>query len=109
MACLMQYNWPGNVRELENAIQRALVIGNGQVIQANDLPSSLLFPVLHESEAGEVSTLRDMESRAIRNALQDARGDRRKAARSLGIGRTTIYRKLKELGLENYRARRAKI
>ncbi|HLY59429.1 MAG TPA: helix-turn-helix domain-containing protein, partial [Terriglobia bacterium] len=108
MACLMQYNWPGNVRELENSIQRALVLGNGPEIQTNDLPSSVLCPILAESVAGEASSLKDMESQAIKHALQDAHGDRRKAAKKLGIGRTTIYRKLKELGLEKYRARAGK-
>ncbi|HEV2351183.1 MAG TPA: helix-turn-helix domain-containing protein, partial [Terriglobia bacterium] len=101
MACLKNYNWPGNVRELENSVQRALALGTGPLIQMNDLPSSVLCPVLAQSAAGEVSSLKDMERQAIIHALQDASGDRRKAAKKLGIGRTTIYRKLKELGLEN--------
>ena len=95
MACLKKYNWPGNVRELENSVQRALALGTGPLIQMNDLPSSVLFPVLAESDGGGISSLKEMERQAIIHALEDAHGDRRKTAKKLGIGRTTIYRKLK--------------
>jgi DNA-binding NtrC family response regulator len=103
MTCLKKYNWPGNVRELENSVQRALALGTGPLIQMQDLPSSVLFPVLSESDTNESSSLKDMEREAIMHALEDAGGDRRHAAKKLGIGRTTIYRKLKELGLDQYR------
>jgi two-component system response regulator HydG len=108
MSCLKNYNWPGNVRELENSVQRALVLGTGPLIQMNDLPSAVLFPVLAETALKEISSLRDMERQAIVHAMEDAGGDRRQAAKKLGIGRTTIYRKLKELGLENYHSPLAK-
>jgi DNA-binding NtrC family response regulator len=101
MTRLMNYNWPGNVRELENCIQRALVLGAGPVIKAKDLPSSVLYQVGPSAEGPEVSPLEELERRAILKALRTTGGDRLRAAKMLGIGKTTIYRKLKEYGLEN--------
>jgi two-component system, NtrC family, response regulator AtoC len=100
MTRLMSYNWPGNVRELENCIQRALVLGTGPVIQARDLPSNVLYHVGPSLEAPDVSTLEDLERRAILQALRTTGGDRLQAAKLLGIGKTTIYRKLKEYGID---------
>ncbi|HLY62863.1 MAG TPA: helix-turn-helix domain-containing protein, partial [Terriglobia bacterium] len=100
MACLMQYNWPGNVRELENSIQRALVLGNGPVIQAEDLPSPLLYYSPRNEQADHPLSLKELERQAIAKALQAAGGSPVRAAKLLGIGKTTIYRKLKEYGLE---------
>jgi DNA-binding NtrC family response regulator len=97
---MMNYNWPGNVRELENCIQRALVLGSGQVIEAKDLPSPLLYQ--NPNEGKENLLLKDMERRAIMEALQASGGGRERASKMLGIGKTTIYRKLKEYGLENF-------
>jgi DNA-binding NtrC family response regulator len=101
MSRLMSYDWPGNVRELENCIQRALALGSGTLIQVRDLPSNLLG--LTKGGTGEqgIPTLREMERRAIIQALENAHGDRVRAAKLLGIGKTTIYRKLKEFGLES--------
>jgi DNA-binding NtrC family response regulator len=99
MARLMNYNWPGNVRELENCIQRALVLGAGPVIQTKDLPSNVLYQVGPPAEGPEISPLEEMERRAILEALRAAGGDRLRAAKMLGIGKTTIYRKLKEYRL----------
>ncbi len=100
MTRLMNYNWPGNVRELENCIQRALVLGTGSVIQARDLPSNVLYQVGPPPEGPEISPLAELERRAILQALRTTGGDRLRAAKLLGIGKTTIYRKLKEFGLE---------
>jgi DNA-binding NtrC family response regulator len=100
MARLMTYNWPGNVRELENCIQRALVLGAGPVIQTRDLPSNVLYQV--GPPAGpEVSPLEELERKAILQALRTTGGDRLRAAELLGIGKTTIYRKLKEYRIED--------
>jgi two-component system response regulator AtoC len=99
MARLMNYNWPGNVRELENCIQRALVLGAGPVIQTKDLPSNVLYQVGPPAEGPEISPLEEMERCAILEALRAAGGDRLRAAKMLGIGKTTIYRKLKEYRL----------
>jgi DNA-binding NtrC family response regulator len=99
MARLMIYNWPGNVRELENCIQRALVLGAGPVIQTKDLPSNVLYQVAPPAEGPEIPPLEELERRAILEALRASAGDRLRAAKMLGIGKTTIYRKLKKYRL----------
>ena len=100
MSRLMSYDWPGNVRELENCIQRAMALGSGPEIQVKDLPSSLLYNMHGAIEGKQVSTLRELEREAIRQALEISGGDRVRAAKLLGIGKTTVYRKIKEYGLE---------
>jgi len=92
----MTYDWPGNVRELENCVQRAVSLGEPPLIQLKDLPTTLLYPL----EDPNSSALHDVERRAILQALQTAAGDRIRAAKLLGISKTTIYRKLREYGLE---------
>jgi len=101
MACLMNYDWPGNVRELENYIQRAVSLGSGAFVQLKDLPSRMLYRVAQKSSSRqELGTLNALEEQAIRHALVTAGGDRVRAAKILGIGKTTIYRKLKEYGID---------
>ncbi len=100
MSRMMNYNWPGNVRELENCIQRALVLGSGQVIEAKDLPSPLLCE--NPKEGKENLPLKELERRAIMEALQASGGGRERASKMLGIGKTTIYRKVRKYGLENF-------
>ncbi len=98
---LMSYDWPGNVRELENCIQHAVSLGSGPFIQTQDLPSTMLYHLARKSASrADLSTLQALEQQAIRQALQATGGDRARAARLLGIGKTTIYRKLKEYGIE---------
>ncbi len=102
MARLMSYDWPGNVRELENCIQRALALGSAPEIRVADLPSNLLYLVAEpRHDPRTLATLQELEQRAILQALEATKGDRLRAARLLGIGKTTIYRKLKEYGLED--------
>ncbi len=116
MQALLQYDWPGNVRELENAVQHMVAVNSGPVLHTGDLPSSLQnftgsrrvlspMPVPVPSHAADSSgetfltpvlPLAEMEKRAIVNALQYTKGDRVMAAQLLGIGRTTLYRKIKE-------------
>jgi DNA-binding NtrC family response regulator len=98
MRCLLSYSWPGNVRELENAIEHALALGAGSAVQVTDLPSSLqgvpcwqAFP-----NEDELFSLYEIERRAIFSALIKTSGDKIEAARILHIGKTTLYRKLKE-------------
>jgi DNA-binding NtrC family response regulator len=94
---LMVYDWPGNVRELENSIQRGIAMGAGTVVQFNDLPSN----VLHDADESpvddtEMVPLLVLERRAIFRAMRETNGDKLAAARLLGIGKTTLYRKLKQ-------------
>lgn len=99
LARMMNYHWPGNVRELENCVQRALSLSSDTMIGLNDLPPALSGG-RRAGALDEPRSLEDLERRAILNALQIAGGDRVRAAKLLGIGKTTIYRKLKEYGLD---------
>ncbi|MGH9862929.1 MAG: sigma-54-dependent transcriptional regulator [Candidatus Acidiferrales bacterium] len=104
MARLMNYDWPGNVRELENVIERAVALGSGPILHTADLPSNLQVPVpatgQHSLAPEGILPLRELEKRAILLAIKELRGDKLLAARLLGIGKTTLYRKLKEYELE---------
>jgi two-component system, NtrC family, response regulator AtoC len=101
MGRLLSYDWPGNVRELENCVQRAISLGSGTFVQMQDLPSSLLYHLGRAASAApDLTSLQALEQNAIRQALQATGGDRIRAAKLLGIGKTTIYRKLKEYGIE---------
>jgi DNA-binding NtrC family response regulator len=100
MTHLMNYDWPGNVRELENCVQQALALGSGSVVRVSDLPANVVSPISDSTEETGGTSLQQLEKRAILQALEETGGDRLRAARLLGIGKTTIYRKLKEYGLE---------
>jgi len=102
MARLIAYDWPGNVRELENAIERAVALSSGPILQIADLPSSLQFGSSDRfPEKDEMMPLEELERRAILRALRESGGDKLAAARMLGIGKTTLYRKLKEYGAQS--------
>jgi DNA-binding NtrC family response regulator len=97
MSRLMAYDWPGNVRELENAIERAVALGSGPILHAGDLPTSLQYGTGERlPHNDELLPLEELERRAILRALKEAGGDKLAAARILGIGKTTLYRKLKQ-------------
>jgi DNA-binding NtrC family response regulator len=97
IARLMAYDWPGNVRELENAIERAVALGSGPILHAGDLPTSLQYGTGDKlPQNDELLPLEELERRAILRALREAGGDKLAAARMLGIGKTTLYRKLKQ-------------
>ncbi len=114
---LIRYDWPGNVRELENSIQHMVAVNTGPVLHAGDVPSAIRnraaergcarngasSPVNAPAAEGFVMPilpLSEMEKRAIVQALQYTKGDRVMAASLLGIGRTTLYRKIKEYGIQ---------
>jgi two-component system response regulator HydG len=93
----MAYDWPGNVRELENAVERALALASGPLLHVGDLPSNLQqTSVEHAPEPEGLLSLEELERRAIGRALRETSGDKLAAARLLGIGKTTLYRKLKQ-------------
>src|SRR5713226_5568432 len=101
MRQLIGYDWPGNVRELENAIERAVALGSGPILQVADLPSNLQYPTTERvPDKNELLPLEELERRAILRTLRETGGDKLAAARILGIGKTTLYRKLKQYHLE---------
>ena len=97
MARLIAFDWPGNVRELENAIERAVALGSGPILHVGDLPTNLQYRTGERMpQSDELLPLDELERRAILRALREAAGDKLAAARLLGIGKTTLYRKLKQ-------------
>jgi DNA-binding NtrC family response regulator len=101
MRRLIAYDWPGNVRELENAIERAVALGSGPIVHVGDLPSNLHYPTTERApEKDELLPLEELERRAILRTLRQSGGDKLAAARILGIGKTTLYRKLKQYHME---------
>src|ERR1700676_311892 len=94
---LLAYDWPGNVRELENTIECAVALSSHSVLTPDDL-ASVLYRALapHVPGSNERVPLEEIVRRAILHALQETGGDKAAAARLLCIGKTTLYRKLKE-------------
>jgi two-component system response regulator HydG len=107
---MMEYAWPGNVRELANAIDGACSLTSGEVIEMGEMSTSIRDAWMHAAvkererklepaePAAQVETLAEMEKRAILTTLEQVKGDKLLAARLLNIGKTTLYRKLKEYG-----------
>ncbi len=105
MKALLAYDWPGNVRELENCLERACAFTSGPVIHAADLPSAI-HSVQSTSPAGgngaaKIVPIADLEKQTILNTIGQLNGDKLMAARLLGIGKTTLYRKLKEYAAQD--------
>jgi DNA-binding NtrC family response regulator len=100
LARLLEHDYPGNVRELENIIEQAFVLCRGRTIELHHLPPELRPNDSREATAAEPMTLRAMEKRRIEEALRRHRGNRRRVARELGIDASTLYRKIRALGLE---------
>jgi DNA-binding NtrC family response regulator len=101
MRRLIAYDWPGNVRELENAIERAVAMGSGPIVHVGDLPSNLHYPSSERvPDNDELLPMEELERRAILRTLRETGGDKLAAARMLGIGKTTLYRKLKQYQVE---------
>jgi two-component system response regulator HydG len=102
---LLAYTWPGNVRELRNAIERAVALTRFDHVSAEDLPERIKnFETRHVLVAGdnleELVSLEEVEKRYILKVLQAAGGNKSLAAKQLGVGRRTLYRKLGEYGVD---------
>jgi DNA-binding NtrC family response regulator len=115
LQALITYDWPGNVRELENAIERAVIIASGRQIELEDLPEAISKMALRDRDRVKVerakaasegktttfevtvpSSMEEIERQAIEATLDYTAGDKSHAARALGIGRKTLYRKLEQ-------------
>ena len=109
LAQLEKYNWPGNVRELENVMMRAMVMAGGGVVGTEHLPEvELLSDVPPESgvppdDTGEfqsLATLEDVQREHINRVLREQRGNIKATAQLLGISRTTLYKKIRDMGID---------
>ncbi len=108
---LLTYDWPGNVRELENALEFAATVCQGQTLQPEDLPPELQpsasrpaapsdtpWPVIVHAPVGPLAT--EDERRSVKQALEANRWSRAETARALGMSRSTLWRRMRALGLE---------
>jgi transcriptional regulator with PAS, ATPase and Fis domain len=107
---LMDYDWPGNVREIKNCIAKAVIIANGSVITPNDIQLSPV-PIIDEKPKTQITNLYtntkkekqpsliDLEIMAIKRMLQEKNGNKKETAKALGIGRSSLYWKIKRYNL----------
>ncbi|MDP3791849.1 MAG: sigma-54 dependent transcriptional regulator [Candidatus Omnitrophota bacterium] len=105
MDILMKYDWPGNVRELENIVERAVILDTDNIIDSNDLPGILVRNTVQagiaESENAESlkDALREPEKVYILQVMKEVKWNKKKAAKKLGVNRTTLYNKLKKYNI----------
>jgi DNA-binding NtrC family response regulator len=104
MRALQEYRWPGNVRELRNVMERAVLLANGGIIQARDLPLSDARASNGTSHNGEEVSLAELERRHIESVLSRTNWHQGRAASVLGISSKTLYRKIREYGFHRPRA-----
>ena len=98
----MSHDFPGNIRELENIIEHAFVLCRGHEIRPEHLPLELRgeLPKVDNLEGKSIDVMRDQaEATSIMNALRKHKGNRSKTAVDLGIDKTTLWRKMKKLGI----------
>src|SRR5437899_11550085 len=102
MKLMLAYDWPGNVRELENCLERGCAFATGPVISVIDLPSSISEDrgnlARSDDRTAKIISMAELEKQTILGTIEQLHGDKLLAARLLGIGKTTLYRKLKEYG-----------
>jgi Nif-specific regulatory protein len=101
-ACLIKYDWPGNVRELENAIERAVVLGSGNLVLPEDLPETVLEagPPSPDEPATYHRSVKEMKRQTIVQALQQAHGSYLEAAKTLGIHPNSLLRLMRNLNVK---------
>ena len=102
-ALLTRYDWPGNVRQLMNVIQNMVVVAQEDRLEPRHLPGEIHAAAGDDGQGVDIAgglSLEQIEKQAIRNTLRLTQGNREQAAKMLGIGERTLYRKLKEYGLK---------
>jgi two-component system response regulator HydG len=101
---LMAYPWPGNVRQLRNVVENMVVLATGDALTVEDLPPEIHRPPdgIASAQLGQLAgiSIEEAEKELIRNTLKMVSGNREQAATILGIGERTLYRKIKEYGLD---------
>jgi two-component system response regulator HydG len=105
MKAMLAYDWPGNVRELENCLERSCAFSTGPMIHTTDLPQEVANVPAPERPNGngqrKIVPMAELEKQTILNAIAELNGDKLQAARLLGIGKTTLYRKLKDYAAQS--------
>jgi DNA-binding NtrC family response regulator len=105
LKAMLAYDWPGNVRELENCLERTCAFTSGPVIHTSDLPREIAnIPgpeFSHSNGHRKIVTMAELERQTILGAVAELNGDKLQAARLLGIGKTTLYRKLKDYAMHS--------
>jgi DNA-binding NtrC family response regulator len=102
LKAMLAYDWPGNVRELENCLERTCAFTSGPLINVPDLPPSIASIQIavqgngNGNKQNRIVPIAELERQSILNAIAELNGDKLQAARLLGIGKTTLYRKLKD-------------
>jgi two-component system response regulator HydG len=98
MDLIFRHNWPGNVRELENVVERAMVLAKSKIVEPTDLPSELRIPDTSNTydPSGNLDRL---EKDHVRSVLEKCSWNKYKAAKIMGISRSTLYSKIKKYGL----------
>ena len=110
LKAMLAYDWPGNVRELENCLERTYAFTSGPMIHLTDLPHEIANLPLPETATGngngngnaKIVPIAELERLTIMRAITELNGDKLQAARLLGIGKTTLYRKLKDYASHGY-------
>ena len=105
---MLAYDWPGNVRELENCLERTFAFTSGPLIHVSDLPPAIASTHVNAAGNGsgngngrKIVTMAELERQTILNAIAELNGDKLQAARLLGIGKTTLYRKLRDYAAQS--------
>jgi DNA-binding NtrC family response regulator len=99
MDLIFQHHWPGNVRELENAVERSMVLAKNDVVQVEDLPAEVRFQDDPLHKADSVANLDRIERDHVRSVLEKCGWNKFRAAKMMGISRSTLYSKMKRHGL----------
>src|SRR6266571_3000486 len=112
LKAMLAYDWPGNVRELENCLERTYAFTSGPLIHTMDLPREVAnLPVVEAINGngngngnGKIIPMAELEKKTILSAITELNGDKLQAARLLGIGKTTLYRKLKDYAAHEFQS-----
>lgn len=97
---LQRHDWPGNVRQLQNEIQRAVLIGEGTQVDVADLSIGVAVTEPAAADEANLSLLEGVERNTIMQTLKETGGNKVETARRLGIGRQTLYNKIKQYGIQ---------
>ena len=97
---LRRFDWPGNVRQLQNEVQRAVLMAEGKVIDEADLAITPAQAPAEQAEASNYTLMEAMERNTIMQMLKETRGNKLETAKRLGIGRQTLYNKIKAYAIE---------